>query len=116
MAGLVSRLPMGTQEQMIRALLVTPMGKRWRSTLAMTVAELREVLAHSSTGIEYAQIAARTWIGAGVAGPDYYRTTSRLLADRVPRVTFELIPGTGHAGLLVPVPGLALRVADFLGG
>lgn len=115
-AGLVSRLPMGTQEQMIRALLITPMGKRWRSTLPITIAELREVLAHSSTGVEYAEIGARTWIGAGEAGPDYYRTTSRLLADRVPRVSFDLIPGTGHAGILVPVPGLALRVADFLSG
>lgn len=115
-AGLVSRLSKGTQEQIARAVLATPMGRRWRSTLPVTVAELREVLAHSSSGVEYAQIAAPTWIGAGQAGPGYYRTTSRLLAAHVPRVTFDLIANTSHAALLYPAPALALRVADFLAG
>lgn len=115
-AGLVSRLPMGTQEQIARALLATPIGKRWRSTLPVTIAELREVLAHSSPGTEYAAITARTWIGAGATGPDYYRTTSRLLAARVPRSRFELVGNVGHSALVLPVPALAMRVAEFLGG
>lgn len=114
-AGLVSRFPMGTQEQIARALLATPMGKRWRSTLPVTIAELREVLAHSSSGTEYAEIAARTWIGTGASGPDYYRTASRLLATRMPNSVFEVVGNVGHSGLVLPVPALALRIADFLG-
>ncbi len=115
-AGLVSRLPSGAQEQIAKALLAIPTGRRWRSSLPVTIAEMREVLAHSSDGTEYGQIVAETWIGEAGNGPEHYRTTCRLLAGLVPGAQLETFANINHSGLILPVPTVAMRMASFLAG
>jgi pimeloyl-ACP methyl ester carboxylesterase len=101
---------------MVRAFLLTPIGRRMGELMPTTLRETEEVAAHSSPASDYAGITARTLLARGARGPAHYRTVNERLAAAIPGARTRVLPRSSHNAPCVARPRFVRMVADFLTG
>ena len=112
---LAARLPFGLAEQVTKAFLLTPVGRRMSLLLPTSPPEVRRIYAQDGPASDYAGVEAEVLLAAGSRSPRYFTQNCEAVAAALPRGRALVLKGS-HNAANIARPAFVRPFADFFAG